>query len=303
MDEIQLLGTALTEPDPPRDAVDRSRRRLRQAMRGPVRKRRTRPLLIGAAVTATATAATVAAVVTDPGEPRTGTPVTVQLSGRQVLLSAAAAAEASPAGSGAYWHVRTVTAATPAEPRPGPTESWTKRDGQTWLSSTPGLVSRVGRRPLVRTTKLDFEDVQRLPADPAGLKAALLKAMNGVGRADDRHLQLVNLLQTMVSTAPAPPKVRGAAFRVLASLPDIKNLGRAPDGYLLQISYRNGKVVDGTEKIVVDPKTTRLRVVGWYGFGDGQPPAGPSTTTAGWTNSLSGRLVPWKTQLPFLSRH
>lgn len=84
-------------------------------------------------------------------------------------------------------------------------------------------------------------------------------------------------------------------------MPHIDNLGRAAGGYRLKISYINdsGTHVDGTETIVVDLKSTQLRVEGRAGFGDGGVPVGPSQTTSGWTNTLPGRIVPWSKRIPY----
>jgi hypothetical protein len=297
VDELKMLGTTLAGPDPSPDIVDRSRHRLQNVMRGgPVKPRRKKRWVVaGVGLVATATAAAV--VVSDLSTPDPKKePV---LSGQQVMLAAATAAESKPASSGTYWHTKLVLS---MGKQTTVRESWIRPDGRTWVSAAPGLVSRVKAEPMIEFTKLDYAHIQRLPTDPGRLKAALLKSSTLPAARDQRQLTTINLLQVVLAEAPAPPKVRAAAYRALAALPNIANLGRTAGGYRLKISYMNstGKHVDGTETIVVDPKTTKLRVEGWAGFGDGGLPVGPSQTTSGWTDRLPGRIVPWSEQEPYI---
>jgi hypothetical protein len=299
MDELKMLGTTLAGPDPSPDIVDRSRHRLQNVMRvGPAKpRRRKRWVVAGVGLTAAAAATAVVLSGLSTPDPKKG-PV---LSGQQVMLAAATAAESKPESSGTYWHTKLVLS---MGKETTVTETWIRRDGRTWLSGAPGLVSRVKPRPMIEFTKLDYAHIQRLPTDPDRLKAALLKSseLPKDGDGDQRQLNTVNLLQMVLAEAPAPPKVRAAAYRALAALPNIANLGRTKGGYRLKISYMNstGKRVDGTETIVVDPKTTQLRVEGWAGFGDGGLPVGPSQRTSGWTDRLPGRIVPWSDQIPYI---
>jgi hypothetical protein len=297
MDELKMLGTALAGPDPSPDTVDRSRHRLQNVMRGDPAKPRRKKRWIAAGVGLMATAAAAAVVVSDLSTPNPKKePI---LSGQQVMLAAATAAESKPASSGTYWHTKLVLS---MGKNTTVTETWIRRDGRTWLSAAPGMISRVERRPLIEFTKLDYAHIQRLPTDPDRLKAELLKSSTLPTARDQRQLTTINLLQEVLAEAPAPPKVRAAAYRALAALPNIANLGRTAGGYRLKISYMNstGTRIDGTETIVVDPKTTQLRVEGWAGFGDGGLPVGPSRRTSGWTDRLRGRIVPWSEQVPFI---
>ena len=299
MDELKMLGTTLAGPDPSPDIVDRSRHRLQNVMRGgPAKARRKKRWIVAGAglMAAAATAAAIAVVDDNPSTPNPKEPV---LSGQQVMLAAATAAESKPASSGTYWHKKLVLSMGKSTTT---TETWIRRDGATWLSAAPGMVSRVKPRPLVESTKLDYAHIQRLPTDPDRLKAALLKSSTLPYAREQKQLNTINLLQMVLAEAPAPPKVRAAAYRALAALPNIANLGRTAGGYRLKISYMNstGKRVDGTDTIVVDPKTTQLRVEGWAGFGDGGLPVGPSQRTSGWTDRLPGRIVPWSAQIPYI---
>lgn len=292
MDELKMLGKALTGPDPSPEAVDRSRHRLQNSMRGdaPAKPRRTkRWILAGAGLVAMSAAA--ALVVTDPSSPNPAKePV---LSGQQVMLAAATTAESKSASTGTYWHTKLVLTTGKVT---DVTETWFRRDGATWVSGAPGMVSRVAPRPLIDLTKLDYADIQRLPTDPDRLESALLKSAT-LPSTMDKRLATINLLQKVLSQAPAPSKVRAAAYRALAGAPHIANLGKVSGGYRLRISYDAG-----TETIVVNPKTAQLRVEGWSGFGGGPSPVGPALTTSGWTERLTGRVVPWTAQEPYIEK-
>ena len=297
MDELKMLGTALAEPDPSPDAIDRSRHRLQNVMRGgPAKVRRKKPWFVAGAglLAATAAAATVTAIAVVDDDPSTPSPNKEPvLSGQQVILAAATSAESKPASSGTYWHTKLVLHTSKGV---SVSETWIRRDGRTWRSITPGLVSRAEREPMVQSTSLDYADIQRLPTDPDRLKAALFESTTIPSARDNKQLTIMNSLQAVLGEAPAPPKVRAAAFRALAAMPSITNLGRTAGGYRLKISYGTPTHVDGTETIVVDPKTTQLRVEGWAGFGDGGLPVGPSQRTSGWTNRIPGRIVPMSKQ-------
>jgi len=298
MDELTMLGTALAGPEPSADTVNRSRHRLQNTMRnGPAKpRRRKRWIVAGVGVGLTAAAAVVVSDLSAPDPHSRKDPV---LSGRQVMLAAATTAESKPAASGTYWHTKNVTLGKVTTV----TETWYRRDGATWFSVAPGLVSRVEKRQPIRTSDLDLARIQRLPTDPGRLKAALLKSCTA-REGCDRQVLTVYRLESLLVAVPAPPKVRAAAYRALAAMPHIDNLGRTAGGYRLKISYMNDAVtqVDGTETIVVDPKSTQLRIEGRTGFGGGPDPFGPSQTTSGWTNELTGRIVPWSKQIPYIEK-
>ncbi|MFD0532629.1 hypothetical protein ACFQY7_01240 [Actinomadura luteofluorescens] len=94
-----------------------------------------------------------------------------------------------------------------------------------------------------------------------------------------RETLTIMLLENLLSEVPAPPKVRAAALRALASLPDVKNLGRVPGGQSLQFSGQGG----GT-KLVVDPKTSAVSGEGYADINGRQESMGQTTITAAWTN-------------------
>jgi hypothetical protein len=286
MDDLYVLGNLLAEPEPSQDAVDRSRRRLHETMRGPVRGPRTGWLAVGLALTAAAAAAAVviASYATAPTATPNSPPAVTRLSGRQVLLVAAATAESEPARSGTYWHVRTVFKDARGAQI---TELWKRHDGQAWISLKPGMVSKLpaGNGFSLGGTGIRYDQIQRLPTEPDELKAALVRR----SRPRVPASALVSLTGVLYAV-PAPPKVRAAAFRALAALPNIKNLGAVQGGQLLVLS-------DGEagSKIVINPATSRLVSAEGFTSFDGES-MGIHTFTAEWTDRLPGKVVPLKRQ-------
>jgi hypothetical protein len=71
-----------------------------------------------------------------------------------------------------------------------------------------------------------------------------------------RDPRLIQSLVDLLSRVPAPPKVRAAAFRVIAGLPGVSRAGQTADGQTLLIRSDEGDV-----RLVVDPATSIVR--GW----------------------------------------
>lgn len=299
MDDLQMLTTLLAKPGPSEDVVDRSRRRLRDRTRGPVRRRRVGLPVAGlglAAVTAAAVAVTASVTTTSTATPD-DPPAAARPSARQVLLVAATTAENRPAGTGAYWHVTTVSTGGNGERQRQ--ESWTRRDGRTWvrLEKTQGQVVRVSQRSPFRMAGvgLSVERLQRLPTDPAALKAWITDtvehgdARTSAGRppAGERDERILVSLTSLVSQLPVPPKVRAAAFRAIAGLPDVRSLGAVEGGQGLLISLGGRQA-----RLVVDPATSQVRNTNFFVTADGAETWLPShrsaTVTTEWTDRLPG---------------
>jgi hypothetical protein len=90
--------------------------------------------------------------------------------------------------------------------------------------------------------EVSFERLQRLPAEPDALMASIatsiehsdVRTMGVRPDAAMRKRLVFGGLVSLVSQLPAPPKVRAAAFRAIASYPDVKNLGPVDGGQGLQ---------------------------------------------------------------------
>lgn len=280
---------------------------LRSAERAPRRTRRRRPVVIGAALTAVA-GATAAAVVIGTtggsggsvgsgGAQAHGSPghSAGSLSGRQVLLAAASTAERAPAGSGTYWHVKIAyTKSSGSETGTSVIETWTRRDGRSWVrSGAPNSPVQVNNGKsgswndgfTVGSTHLSYQQVQRLPADPAALKKWITHhsdLMKAVGAPHGTSLTVSQVisggLTGLLAMTPAPPAVRAAAFRALASLPEVRNLGRVDGGQGLLITDH-----DGTSRLVLDPATSRIRSSTYTGKGE-KVTGGERVDAAEWTD-------------------
>ncbi|MGI5166371.1 CU044_5270 family protein [Spirillospora sp. CA-253888] len=118
------------------------------------------------------------------------------------------------------------------------------------------------------------QDLRKLPGDPVALKAAVEKRMKPRERkmaevmpaGGIRALHNDRLFQdtvALLTSLPAPPKVRAAAFRMLATLPGVQNRGKVTDALGRKgqaVAYRN--LNDTVEqRVVVDPATGRLLAV------------------------------------------
>ncbi|MEV5750833.1 CU044_5270 family protein [Actinoallomurus sp. NPDC052308] len=283
---------------------------LQSAGPAPRRTRGRRPLVIGAALTAVAGATAVAVVVGTTGG--SGGSVNAggsqahsspghsagSLSGRQVLLAAASTAERAPAGSGTYWHVKIEYYTKTSSGATGTSviETWTRRDGRSWArSGSPNSpVKENGGKYgywndgfTVGSTHLSYRQIQRLPADPAALKKWIThhsELMKDVGQHHGTTVSvddvIVGGLSGLLEMTPAPPAVRAAAFRALASLPEVRNLGRVDGGQGLQITNS-----DGTLRMVLDPATSRIRSSSFTGKGAKTKSGTDKVDAAEWTNA------------------
>ena len=238
-----------------------------------------------------------------------------QLSARQILLAAATTAAARPAGSGTYWYVRTTT----SEPGfYYSEEKWMRPDGQAWvlggksggkllkysdqlprgatpftLAGNPGAFSSLEGVPTEtypsvpyawRVGDVTFRQLQHLPTSPAGLKAWLVAfnrnfdSLNGT--PDPHHWGVFDSLTILVAELPAPPRVRAAAFGVIASLPNVTSLGAVNGGQGLLVSL--DRHLHAT--LVVDPATSQVRYT-LTASGTAQSPSSVSEI-GWWTNHL-----------------
>ncbi|MFD1938626.1 CU044_5270 family protein [Nonomuraea mangrovi] len=278
MDDLNALATLLTKPEPPTEAITRSRGRLHDRMRGRVRRRI--GWLMPTLALATAAAAVVAVLVTGGT-----TPDGIPVSGREVLLMAAASAERTPQGSGTYWHV-TREYRDVDIPR---TESWTTRDGRRWSKGEPddppGVIVPDPSPLRLKGAEVSIEDLERLPTEPAELTARIagLQGRDGGMTASEQRGDPLFSLVALISELPTPSEVRSAAFRALAATPGVESTGAVEDGQGLRFPNPDG----GPEiKLVVDPETARVTRTNYLYGDDGSVSWGLRSigVTTGWTD-------------------
>jgi hypothetical protein len=315
MNELDMLKDALTGPGPSSDTVRKGRGELEQLVRRQSRARTRRPSWpmagIGLAAAAVAVAVTAAVVVTSgtprtrPGAPVRSTaighrPATAKQSVQQMLLTAAASAQRAPAESGTYWYVR-VRAATGNGNKLYLAESWTKRDGQTWIrDQKTGPPIELPRSPLtlgpffLGGREVTFHQLQHLPADPAALtrwivtNAARHGGKTGSGPAPSKAQEredIFDSLDSLLSELPATPQVRAAAFRALAALPGVTSLSQIGGGQGLRFTLLGGQ----RATLVIDPASGQIRATNFFVDNQGgefwqQIPN--ATITGRWTNTL-----------------
>ncbi|MBO3742948.1 CU044_5270 family protein [Actinoplanes flavus] len=78
---------------------------------------------------------------------------------------------------------------------------------------------------------LPVRDLEKLPTEPAALRAALLKQFDGGGgdMPTDRDQWLLNVASGLITEVPVSGPVRAAAFRLIADLPGTRSLGVVAD--------------------------------------------------------------------------
>lgn len=304
--ELARLLPAPVERDLPGDRHQRLRefvmseinQDLRPADQTPRRPARRRPVLLASAGIALAAAAAAVVVGTvgaggAEGAKKSPAASATAPSGRQVLLVAATTALKAPAGSGAYWYVKTIYTDRDGGARTT-MESWTRRDGRVWWKGekTQGEVVMLTRPAPFRLggSGVTLAQLRELPSTPGGLKdwiAAAVKrgdVTTSAGRPDgaaQERLVFEGLL-SLLSQSPAPPQVRAAAFRAVASYPNVTNLGPVKGGQGLSISFGGGRKAN----LVVDPKTSRITDTDYFVSADGAQVTVPggAAIVAEWTN-------------------
>lgn len=111
-----------------------------------------------------------------------------------------------------------------------------------------------------------LDTVRRLPTDAADLRDTMLRGIRAdadfPAGSESEHIRLFGELTRLLLDAPAPPKVRAAAFRVLADIPGVRSLGDVRDaggrpGLGVQMSMRK-KGLSWAHEIVVDAGSLQL---------------------------------------------
>jgi len=264
-----LIRATLAVADPAEDVADRSRHRLQNHIRGGRAIPGKRLAWLSAGIALTAAAAVAIAVV--PGAPDPApkptraapAPAPEPATGQEILLAAATVAAQDQDGSGAYWH---ITIRLPQDTL----EYWITPDGRFWwkgrkTAGVPWELSARGARAFsLFGVDVTLGRLRALPTEPVALRAAIADAiLHGGGHtsggpfdAEERERATFLSLIALVSTVPAPPAVRAAAFRALAAHPGVESLGEVPGG--------QGLLLPGDIRVVVDPATGRLNGTSVY---------------------------------------
>ncbi|MFE6777055.1 hypothetical protein [Streptomyces sp. NPDC057702] len=127
-------------------------------------------------------------------------------------------------GAAPYWKVRTFQWNRTVDPGQRPDEThqttWVSRNGTREQSGdgpvldysvadVGGTVYVIGGRPI------SWDDLPKLPTDPAALRARLLGKATGDSAIED----LYDGIEELLARSPAEPKLRAALFTVLTELP------------------------------------------------------------------------------------
>ncbi|GIH93024.1 hypothetical protein ACFFMN_02490 [Planobispora siamensis] len=156
-----------------------------------------------------------------------------------------------------------------------------RRDGSpaTWRRTADGMTVSLAIAPdkgrvtpvkgqvnafILVDQRLTYEELQRLPADPAALKAWIDKAVR-VPHADPRARvpeesvdgHVTGALFSLLYDLPVPKEVRTAAYRALPTMPGVRPLGKVKDsrgrtgeGFSIVRRYKGDHVV--TRQMIVD---------------------------------------------------
>ncbi|MFJ9028333.1 CU044_5270 family protein [Streptomyces sp. NPDC102274] len=106
----------------------------------------------------------------------------------------------------------------------------------------------------VNSEIITWDELKTLPTEPKALRAKLLNGATG----PDAEKNLFNGIDSLLSNAPAGPRLRAALFEVLADIPDVGLVGHVKDS-----AGRSGTAVElkmgyGSSRLIIDPKTSRL---------------------------------------------
>ncbi|WP_132638498.1 hypothetical protein [Nonomuraea mesophila] len=154
---------------------------------------------------------------------------------------------------------------------------WVTRQGRAWIAEEGEIKRVTGRSPFSMAGRdLTYQQIQALPSDAAALRervAAMLPAgSEGL---------LADALSGLLWTKPSPPRVRAAAYRALADLPEVRYLGarqdergRAGEAF----SFALPSCVERT--LIIDPATSQVLSCSDGGH-DGRHEI---VLTAGWTD-------------------
>lgn len=182
-------------------------------------------------------------------------------------------------------------------------ETWTDRAGAFWV---PDSAAGAGVVPLggpggfsVASSELTFNQLQRLPESAAALKGWIIYSFKhpaypqmGIPTASVLPGYVQSTLVRLLTDMPVPPAVRAAAFRALASLPNVTSLGPGDGGQALLITgppppaiklpgvkFPPSPVPAGDTELIIDPTTAQIRSIITSGSTE-------TIVSEGWTNQM-----------------
>lgn len=177
-------------------------------------------------------------------------------------------------------------------------------DAMTWrMAPGKGTLGQLdaSERYLSELGGFRFDQVQRLPTDPAKLRALFVariavsnERLAPEASVAESHLRLFESMSELLLDVPTPPDVRAAAFRVLAEIPGVHSMGDVTDsqgrpGVGIELTHTSSGAVWHSE-LVLDPATNLiLSSTGsaYMAGGDASQPEKEQTTVildAGWTD-------------------
>ncbi|MCW2756292.1 MAG: hypothetical protein JWO46_38, partial [Nocardioidaceae bacterium] len=255
---------------------------LRETVTDRVSRRRRRR---GITLAAAAVAAVVGATAVVGFFPSGSGPLAPQrAAAATVLTQAARAAADAPASSGTYWYTHSETDRPISRTKTvhQDLETWQRQDGASWWRLKGEELKRDKETSafLLCDKLVGYDVLAALPTEPVALGAALRDAMehndDGPVPADAQSSFLTGCAISLLGLLPAPPAVRAATFRFLATQPGAQNLGPAKDA-----RGRSGTELRfGKDTVVIDQRTG---LVLQTNAGEGGPVV---MVTARWTDQL-----------------
>ncbi|MER5787768.1 CU044_5270 family protein [Streptomyces sp. NPDC001980] len=226
--------------------------------RGRVRRRFVGATLAVAAVTATVLVYPTVSV--DGGPPAASANAAAFLN----RVADTAADGDKSAADAPYWKVRLRTTGMVNGKGSLVQTTWYSRTA-TYSRSSPGAETKIchdgfckfpgGMVWTIGKTRLTWDDLAKLPTDPAALKTQLLgDAGSGSGSTGSLYNRIVNL----IAGSPASPALRAALFEILAGMDGVHLVGQAKDAVGRQgtaVEWQSPKM---RSRLIVDPGTSTV---------------------------------------------
>ncbi|MFC3979920.1 hypothetical protein [Streptosporangium jomthongense] len=163
------------------------------------------------------------------------------------------------------------------------------------------------RNPLsLKGADISLDDLAGLPTDPEALKTWIVQRQGNpadMSLSEQRDEPLFPLI-TLISELPTPPEARAAAFKALATTPEVRSTGAVEGGQALAIPDPDDHSWE--IKLVVDPETAQVKRTNFLLGGDGSVtlPRDSIALATEWTDELpkQGYSAPWANTSPSTPR-